>query len=275
MPLQQTGRITGWNHWQAELTTSARSFAWVTRCADPAASQVRLLLNHLHRVGFVGAPRFHGLDEHGREILDYLDGDVAIPPFPDWVADEDLLVSVALLQSELHRAAAGFQLPEGMHWPARRLTQPPPGAQGALVCHTDLCLENVVVREGRAAAFIDFDLATPVSPLFDIAIAARHWIPLRDPTDIADARATSDLVGRFRLFADTHHLNSGQRDQVINMLLLFLDSALHSTRRRAESGHPGFAKMWADGYEGMNRRSRTWLINRARELTNVEGNQEQ
>jgi Ser/Thr protein kinase RdoA (MazF antagonist) len=47
----------------------------------------------------------------------------------------------------------------------------PHGARGDLVCHTDLCLENVVVRDGRAATFIDFDQARPASPLFDIADA--------------------------------------------------------------------------------------------------------
>jgi hypothetical protein len=195
------------------------------------------------------------------------------PRTPDWVADKDLLISVALLQRELHRAAAGFQLPQGMRWPTRQLTQPPPGAQSDLVCHTDLCLENVVVRDGRAAAFIDFDQAAPANPLFDIAIAARHWIPLRDPVDIADARATTDLIGRFRLFADAHRLDAAQRDQVIGMLLVFLDNALHSTRRRAESGHPGFARMWADGYEGMNRRSRAWLTAHAHELSNPDRHQ--
>jgi len=242
----------------------------VRRPGGPAAAQVRLFLAHLHEVGFTGAPRFRGLDEHGREILDYLEGDVAIPPFPDWVADEDLLNSVALLQRKLHHAAAGFQLPRGMHWPTRPLTQPPAGAQGDLVCHTDLCLENVVVRDGHAAAFIDFDLATPANPLFDIAIAARHWIPLRDPADIADARASTDLIGRFRLFADAHRLDAAQRDHVITMLLVFLDNALHGTRRRAESGHPGFARMWADGYEGMNRRSRAWLTDHADDLNNPD-----
>jgi hypothetical protein len=54
----------------------------VRRPGGPAAAQVRLFLTHLHEVGFTGAPRFRGLDEHGREILDYLDGDVAIPPYP-------------------------------------------------------------------------------------------------------------------------------------------------------------------------------------------------
>jgi hypothetical protein len=236
----------------------------VRRPGGPAATQVRRFLAHLGEAGFTGAPRFHGLDQQGREMLDYLHGDVAVSPFPDWVADEELLISIALLQGELHRAASGFQLPEGVHWPARQL---PLGAQGDLVCHADLCLENVVVREGRAAAFIDFDLATPANPLFDIAVAARHWIPLRDPADIADARASTDLLGRFRLFADAHHLDAAQRGQVIGMLPAFLDNALRSTRRRAESGHPGFARMWADGYEGMNRRSHAWLLDNAHELT--------
>ena len=54
----------------------------------------------------------------------------------------------------------------------------------ALVCHNDLCVENVVVRDGRVVAFIDFDFAAPSDPLLDIAIAARHWVPMRDPLDI-------------------------------------------------------------------------------------------
>lgn len=239
----------------------------VRRPGGPAAAQVRLFLSHLHQTGFTGVPQFRGLDDQGREILDYLDGQVAVPPFPDWAADEDLLVSVALLQRELHRAAAGFRLPTGMHWPPRQL---PPGARGDLVCHTDLCLENVVVREGQAAAFIDFDLATPANPLFDIAIAARHWIPLRDPTDITDARSTTDLIHRFELFANAHHLNAAQRHQLTSMLLSFLDSALHSIRHHAESGHPGYSQIWADGYEGMNRRSRAWLIDHTRELASPD-----
>jgi hypothetical protein len=236
----------------------------VRRPGGVAAEQVRLFLAHLSKSGFAGAPRFHGLDDQSREILDYLDGDVAIPPFPDWVADEGLLVSVAVLQRELHSAAAGFRLPAGMHWPSRRL---PAGAQGDLVCHADLCLENVVVRNGRAAAFIDFDLATPADPLFDIAVAARHWIPLRDPADIADARVTTDLVHRFGLFADAHLLDTMQRHRLIDMLLEFLDIALDTIRRRAESGHPGFARVWADGYEGSNRRSRAWLMTHAPDLS--------
>ncbi|HTI23177.1 MAG TPA: aminoglycoside phosphotransferase family protein [Kutzneria sp.] len=232
----------------------------VRRPSGAAAAPVRAFLQHLERVGFAGAPRFHGVDEQGREVLDYVAGDVALPPYPDWVAAEELLLSIAELQRDLHTAAVGFELPDGLAWPPRRL---PTGAAGHLVCHADLCVENVVVRNGRAVAFIDFDLATPADRLFDIAVAARHWIPLRDPVDIADARADTDLMARFRAFADVHGLSGDQRRQVIDMLGEFLDQALESTRKRAEDGHPGFARLWADGYEAMNRRSRTWLAHQA------------
>jgi hypothetical protein len=240
----------------------------VRRPGGAAAAQVRLFLTHLAAAGFGGSPRFHGLDEQGREILDYVDGDVGIPPFPEWVAADEVLLSVAALQRELHRAAAGFRLPGGLRWPARRL---PPGAEGSLVCHADLCVENVVVRAGRAVAFIDFDLATPCSPLFDITVAARHWIPLRHPADIADARADTDLVGRFHRFADAHGLTADQRAAVTGMLGVYLVQALDRTRRMAAAGHPGFARMWHDGYEAMNLRSQAWLADHERELSSPAG----
>jgi len=240
----------------------------VRRPGGPGAVPVRHFLAHLAETGFAGAPRFHGLDDMGREILDYLPGDVAVPPYPEWAASTELLLSVATLQRELHCAAAGFRLPTGTSWPDRRL---PAGAQGELVCHTDLCLENVVVRAGRAAAFIDFDFATPTNPLFDIAVAARHWIPLRDPVDIADARAGTDLVDRFGRFTDVHRLGPAQRDRVVDLLLGFLDDSLLSIRAQAESGHSGYAQMWAEGYESMNRRSRVWLLDRRTELRTAGG----
>ena len=236
----------------------------VRRPGGDNAQAVRLLLAHLARSGFAGAPRFLGLDDRGREILDYLPGEVAIPPYPDWAADEELLVSVAELQRSLHGATAGFVLPAGLTWRERPL---PPGAEGDLVCHTDLCLENVVVRGGRAAAFIDFDLALPVDRLFDIAVAARHWIPLRDPADIADARAGAKLFRRFRVFTDVHGLDATDRVRVVDLLLGFLEVSLRSIAAAARDGHPGYARMWADGYEGMNQRSRDWLISHRRELT--------
>jgi hypothetical protein len=47
-----------------------------------------------------------------------------------------------------------------VEWP-RALADP---AGGTILCHNDVCPDNVVFRDGRAAALIDFDLAAPGRP---------------------------------------------------------------------------------------------------------------
>ncbi|GIG69491.1 phosphotransferase [Phytomonospora endophytica] len=226
----------------------------VYRPGGPNAAVVRDFLSHLASAGFTAAPRVLGTAPDGREVLSFEPGAVAVPPFPDWAAGEELLVSVAELQRSLHEAAAGWA-PVGV-LDGREL---PPEGRGGLMCHLDLCLENTVVRDGRAAAFIDFDLARPAERLYDIAIAVRHWIPLRDPADIADARAGLDQAARFRAFTDVHGLGEAGRGRVLELLAVFLADALDSVGEAARAGHPGFAEMWAGGYEAMNARSREWL----------------
>jgi hypothetical protein len=51
----------------------------VRRPAGPWTPAVHALLDHLHAVGFRGAPRPLGLDDRGREVLTYVPGPVAHP----------------------------------------------------------------------------------------------------------------------------------------------------------------------------------------------------
>ena len=55
------------------------------------------LLQPPERRDFSGAPRARGLDEHGREILTYLPGEVvgSRRPWPAWVHSDHALVDVA------------------------------------------------------------------------------------------------------------------------------------------------------------------------------------
>ncbi len=238
--------------------------ATVRRPVRTHSAAVHDFLGHLERAGFDGAPRFVGIDDQGREVLDFVEGDVAIPPFPAWSATDDLLMSVARLQHRLHVLAAGYAAPPGAVWDRANL--PPPPA-GAIVCHNDVCIENVVVRDGRAVAFIDFDFAAPADPLYDIAIAARHWIPIRDPRDLSPEQAGVDQLARFAAFTDAHELGRTQRAAVVAMLGEFLDRALVSMGDRALAGRPGYAEIWAAGYPEQNRRSRAWLDAHGRALT--------
>jgi hypothetical protein len=235
----------------------------VRRPAKPTDLAVNAFLVHLERIGFDGAPRWLGTDDRGRTVLSFIDGDVGVPPYPAWSAADDLLVSVAVLQRRLHDAARSFAVPEGVPWDRANL--PPPGP-GALVCHNDLCVENVVVRDGRAVAFIDFDFAAPTDPMIDIAIAARHWIPFKDPVDLEPGRAGIDQLRRFALFTEAHGLDQVSRTQVIAEAQAFLDRAMVSMRRRAEEGQPLYVAAWNGGYPDQNRRSQAWLAENADRL---------
>lgn len=237
--------------------------ATVRRPWRPETDAVHAFLRHLEAVGFDGAPRFLGTDDQGRAVLTYVDGDVGIPPYPGWAAEEAILVSVAELQRRLHVAARSFVPPPDAAWDRANL---PPAGPGAIVGHNDLCVENVVVRDGRAVAFIDFDFAAPTDPLVDIAIAARHWVPFRDPADVHDEWRGIDQVRRFRAFCDAHGLDGTARRQVVAEGVAFLDRALVSMRTRAETGLPLYVAVWEGGYPAQNRRSRAWVETKASEL---------
>jgi len=237
----------------------------VRRPVRAQTEAVAAFLGHLEAVGFPGAPRHLGYDEDGREIVEFIEGAVGLPPFSAWVGDERLLVSVARLQRELHEAARSFHPPRDAIWDTANLPDPGPDA---IVCHNDLCVENVVVRDGEAVAFIDFDFAAPADPLLDIAIAARHWVPMRDSVDVdPELRGLGlDAVVRFRAFADAHDLDRAGRESVVGHLGAFLDRALGSMRRRAEAGLPAYVRVWDAGYPDQNRRSRAWVDAHAGEL---------
>ena len=66
---------------------------------------------------------------------------------PTWADDEPILASVGTLLRKYHTAAAGVPFDAQAPWSAE-LADP---QGGPLLCHNDVCHENVVFREGNAA----------------------------------------------------------------------------------------------------------------------------
>jgi hypothetical protein len=83
----------------------------VRRVAGPWTPAVHALLGHLRANGFPEAPTPLGVDEHGREVLGYIEGDVPTYPLPGWALSDEALVAVAELIRRLHDASAGFNPP--------------------------------------------------------------------------------------------------------------------------------------------------------------------
>jgi hypothetical protein len=225
----------------------------VRRPQTPASPAVHALLRHLEERGFEGAPRFLGEDGAGREVLTFLEGDVPIDPAPPWAHSDDALVSVASLLRRYHEAVRSFD-PTKYRW----LTRVPERYRGGLVMHNDPNLDNVVFRGGEAVALIDFDLASPGRPLWDVALAARLWVPLRDPADTPEGVAER-VPERLRLFATAYGL-AGQDLEDLALATRETHSWSYAiVSQGARRGMPGYAGYWQRAMQERFLRSRDWF----------------
>lgn len=221
----------------------------VRKPARPTTASTQALLRHLEEVGFDGAPRALGTDDTGREVLSYVEGDAVTAPAPWWGLTDAALRSVGELLRRFHEAAAGFD-PAPFEW-----SHPVPGNG---IAHNDPNLDNVVFRDGRAVALIDFDLAGPGEQLWDVAAAARLWVPLRDPADVTDSRRGRTWA-RLRAFADAYGLGDAGRAAFVDAVRDSHEWICGIVSDGAANGAAGFAAYWTPAARGRNDRARQWL----------------
>src|SRR4029077_6429814 len=123
---------------------------------------------------------------------------------------------------------------------------------------------NLVFRDGRAVALIDFDLAGPGSAAWDLAAAARCWAPLQDDRDIADSRQGRSLE-RFRIFVDACGLTRTERRLVAEAVVANHDWTFAIVTEAAATAHPAFADYWRKVAEP-TARARQWCVRHQRDL---------
>lgn len=232
----------------------------VLRPSNPHSASIFQLLSALEATGFQGAPVPVSFESDGRERLRFIPGDVAIPPFPDWAQTDDSLTSIAELIRDLHEATAVVDTDE-MTWSSEMAD--PDG--GPVICHNDVCLENVVFRDGRAVALLDFDFAAPGRRTFDLAAFARMCVPVDD--DVNSAKLgwhPSDRPIRLRLVCDAYGLDAKDRSEVLRSLDVSIARGGEFVLRRVKAGETGFVQMWEDmgGMERFDRRRRWWATTR-------------
>jgi phosphotransferase family enzyme len=214
----------------------------VRRPLRPTSPAVHALLTHLEAVGFDGAPRLLGIDDQGREVLTFVPGEAVTPPYPAWALTDDALRSVAALLRRYHEAVAGFR-PTGHRWPAVA----PPEFDEGLACHNDVNLDNVIFRDGRAVALIDFDWANPGSTVWDVAGAIRLWAPLRPDHYVHDARRGATL-DRLRTFVTAYGVELDPA-RLVRAVQLHHDRMYELIEDGAGAGNEGFAAYWAQSEE--------------------------
>jgi hypothetical protein len=243
----------------------------VRRAVGPHSPLVHALLAHLESVGFEGAPRFLGIDSSGREVLSYIDGEVAGRPRPPWIADETRLASVGRLVRGYDDAAASFIPPPGA-LPGVMVAEPPgippaPAYPPELIGHLDFTPENVVFRNGRAYALIDFDLAKPATRAEEMFNAMLWWAPLSDPRDVDPLLRQVDVARRSRILADAYGLSGTDRERITEVALLRTRRSWYLMKQRAETQGGGWQRMWDEGVGEVIKRREAWLDRHAATLT--------
>ncbi|HEY5438617.1 MAG TPA: phosphotransferase [Acidimicrobiales bacterium] len=233
---------------------------FVLRPSNPHSMSVHSFLMKLRSTGFEGASLPVEIQDDGRERLVFIEGDVPVPPFPAWSQTDDALASIALLLRSFHEASR--QVPVGQETWSDELADP---AGGSMICHNDVCLENVVFQDGRAIGLLDFDFAAPGRPIRDLAAFAQMCVPIDD--DVNALRLGSDVSDRpirLRLVADTYGLDASGREE----LLVHLDRSMRGggafVQRRVDAGDPNFILMLEEmgGMERYERRLRWWEASR-------------
>lgn len=219
----------------------------VRRRAGPWTPTVHELLKHLEHHGFDGAPVVLGFDDEGREMLTYLEGITDASGDPGWVWSERALVGTAHLIRRYHAVCRTFEPPARPRW------QVMVGAptSGEIVCHNDLAPFNAVFKGGVPVAFLDWDLAAPGPPLWDLAYAAWRFVPLyAGPTQRGWTADVSARAHRLRLLSDEYGLTARERGQLVGTVERRIRCSFDTLDAWGREGMPGWSEMWQERTHG-------------------------
>ena len=165
----------------------------VRRPTGPWTPAVHELLTYLNDNGLRGVPALHGIDDEGREVLEYVEGRGV--PIDDEIVLDTVLVEAVTWLRDYHDLADSFR-PEGpRHW--RAAGEVELGA-GEIICHNDPGAYNWIIQSGHFVAMIDWDMAGPGQPIDDLAFLAWTAIPLYREIPI------DDVVRRLGLLVDAY-----------------------------------------------------------------------
>lgn len=171
-------------------------------------------LLYMENEGFVGVPRFLGIDEQGREILTFLNGktmnDYTI--YHECLSSDETIIDMARFLRRFHDTSAGFlQNAIVGEWKS-----PFPEKNWETICHNDTAIWNFVFVNDRLAGLFDFDQAYPAPRIWDLALSVWSVIPLSShvPDPVSKSCLSYDKSihaaerkRRIKLFFDVYGMN--------------------------------------------------------------------
>lgn len=227
----------------------------------PSSSPIVQLLKHLEVVGFAGSPRVVDEAGTGQLAVEYVAGGSAHPHA--WADDQ--VMRIGELLKLLHQASASFDAPPTAAWESTWLHEIGSGTR--VFGHGDPAPWNVLERDDRTMALIDWEFAGPIDPLTDLAYATWLNAQLHDDDVAALQQLPSALqrAAQARLIMDGYGVARSDRATVIDRMI---EVAVHSARAEAQSAKvspttvdavdvSGYPVLWAIAWRV---RSASWMI---------------
>jgi len=228
----------------------------VHRPSAPWSPATRELLRVLHDAS-LPVPRYLGVDDQGRDVLDFLPGDVAHFPVPEAARSDAALVDVARTLRRFHDASVplvGRNLP----WQL----PPLPGAE--VVVHGDFAPYNLVFSSTRLVGIIDLDYARPGPRTYDIASALYGLAPLTASDE--GWGSVPERAARVRIFCDAYGLDETGTVDALHAVVPRLAGLVAYMREQAAAGHEAFARHLAEGHAEHYETDIRWITQHLGEL---------
>ena len=235
-----------------------RSGDTVRREVKPESTNIHKLLKHLENKGFSYAPEFLGMDEKGREILSFIEGQAGNYPLKEYMWSNDALKEIAKMLRHYHDAVSDFPLSD--EW--KPMDNTPTNIE--VVCHNDFAMYNIIFNHEKPAGIIDFDVAAPGPRLWDIAYTLYTCVPLSrlyqtesgETVYYKPSRDASRIKQRVELFFECYGME-GMKEGFLEMVLLRLEGLCKYMKRKASEGDHAFQNMIDAGhYEHYQKDSR-------------------
>ncbi len=235
--------LTGGN-----VSSVYRSGNTVRRELKAESPKIHKLLNHLEKKGFNYAPKFLGVDEKGREVLSFIEGEAGNYPLKSYMWSTDVLKVIAKILRHYHDAVSDFSYD---NWPAIDHTPKP----YEVLCHNDFAIYNIIFDHKKPVGIIDFDVAAPGPRLWDIAYTLYTCIPLSRLYHTETGKAVyydsskdaARIKQRVHMFFEAYGVD-GMQEDYLEMVVLRLEGLCDYMIRKASEGDKAFQNMIDEGH---------------------------
>ena len=221
----------------------------VHRPSAPWSPATRELLTLLHDAG-LPVPSWRGTDALGRDVLDYLPGDVGHYPLSQAVRSDAALLSAARLLRRFHDVSVPL-VTRDLPW------QLAPLPDAEVIVHGDYVPYNLVFSREQVVGIFDLDYARPGPRTFDLSYAIYRFAPLASAHD--GWGTLPERAARVRLFCEAYGLDACSVAESVAAVVPRLLGHASYMREEAAAGNKAFARYIEEGHAELYETDATYV----------------